>query len=666
MRARIGLIGDQTQARKIAAEAIAEAARRKDNPADLINIALEALTKHSFEFPAFSTLDTMAGDIRTEVNETFFTLAHSRMNPEEQARMLAMSQANPVTGRSDHDRVKQAAPRATVSRLRTHLDHLAWLDGIGGATGSWLAGIPTAKVAHFAAEARALDAAEMRDFGEVKRIVLEACLVHQARVRARDDLVTMLCKRMNTMHTKARERLQEIQAEQRERNERLLAVLGELLSAAREVQTAALADDQPWPPVKEHTHVGKAVLEVVEQRGGLPALVAEHEELAAFHGDNHLPLLETFYRSHRPLLLRLARILDLEATTTDRRLLDALDFVLAHAGRTSEYVPDQHTVDTPERVRQARVVDTSFAPEARQKVIRDRRRPGQLVRRHFEICVFSCLADELVRGDIAVQGSEAYANWQTQLLSWEECRPLLADYCAEVGLPATAREFTPQLRQQLKHVATQVDAGYPANADLVIDEHGRPVLTPRKGRERTDSAIALEQAVRQRLPERALLDVLSRTTRHLRWHRHLGPLSGTDTKITNALERYLLVAFTYGCFLGAAQSARHLRGRISAHELGYTFRRHISLAALNKAIAEVVNAYLKLDLPKIWGEGSSVSADGTKYVRVSGGMNAPGRAGIAVHRICPRTPIAGSRTGPAALVGRRGRDLLEPIYPSTG
>ncbi|MEV6032846.1 hypothetical protein AB0L65_16940 [Nonomuraea sp. NPDC052116] len=88
--------------------------------------------------------------------------------------------------------------------------------------------MPTSKISHFAAEARALDAAEMGDYGEVKRIVPEACLLHQARVRARDYLVTMLCKRMNTMHNKARELLETIRGEQRQRNERMPAVLGDI------------------------------------------------------------------------------------------------------------------------------------------------------------------------------------------------------------------------------------------------------------------------------------------------------------------------------------------------------------------------------------------------------------------------------------------------------
>ncbi|MDX3101705.1 hypothetical protein ACIBO5_24240 [Nonomuraea angiospora] len=52
-------------------------------------------------------------------------------------------------------------------------------------------------------------------------------------------------------------------------------------------------------------------------------------------------------------------------------------------------------------------VDVSFAPETWQKVIAGKRRPGKLV----------C-------GDVAAVGSEAYANWQSQLLSWEACHLL--------------------------------------------------------------------------------------------------------------------------------------------------------------------------------------------------------------------------------------------------
>ncbi|MGW0807950.1 DUF4158 domain-containing protein [Nonomuraea sp. NPDC002799] len=259
VRARLGLDGDQAAARKLAEQAIRQAAKTKDHPADLINVALEELAKNSCEFPAFSTLDDLAAQVRTEVNGAIFTLAYGRMGFDDHARMLAMLEVDPATGRSGHDRAKKSAPRATVTKLRQQLDHLAWLDGMAGGSDAWLKGVPASKIAHFAAEARALDAAEIRDYGEVKRIVMEACLLHQARIRARDDLVTMLCKRMNTMHNKARELLETIRAEQRQRNERMLAVLGDLLSAAKEVDLAARNAPNPWTAVRRRHETGRAV-----------------------------------------------------------------------------------------------------------------------------------------------------------------------------------------------------------------------------------------------------------------------------------------------------------------------------------------------------------------------------------------------------------------------
>nr|WP_237102535.1 hypothetical protein [Nonomuraea sp. MG754425] len=133
-------------------------------------------------------------------------------------------------------------------------------------------------------------------------------------------------------------------------------------------------------------------------------------------------------------------------------------------------------------------------PEAWQKVIADKRRPGKLVRRHFEICVFTCLADELVRGDVTAVGSEAYANWQSQPLSWQDCQPHLATYCAEIGLPTTASEFAAQLKTRIKNVAATVDAGYPDNAGLLIDEQGRPSLKARKSAGHSPEALKLAGA----------------------------------------------------------------------------------------------------------------------------------------------------------------------------
>jgi hypothetical protein len=53
-----------------------------------------------------------------------------------------------------------------------------------------------------------------------------------------------------------------------------------------------------------------------------------------------------------------------------------------------------------------------------RKTLRDKRRPGMLACRHLEVCVFSHLAAELRSGDIAVVGSDSYANLHAQLMTW--------------------------------------------------------------------------------------------------------------------------------------------------------------------------------------------------------------------------------------------------------
>jgi len=99
-------------------------------------------------------------------------------------------------------------------------------------------------------------------------------------------------------------------------------------------------------------------------------------------------------------------------------------------------------------------------------------------------------------------------------------------------------------------------------------------------------------------------------------HRELAavvgfPASGSDPKLADAFFRYTLTTFTYGSNLGPAQAARHMAG-VSAHELGATFRRHMSISKLNKAIADVVDAFTELDLVRAWGDGATVAADGTQ------------------------------------------------------
>ncbi len=72
-------------AKQYAAVAIATAAMTMEHPADLINVAIEELVKERYELPAFSTLDRLAGNVRTIVNQRLFHQVASQLTPAQEA-----------------------------------------------------------------------------------------------------------------------------------------------------------------------------------------------------------------------------------------------------------------------------------------------------------------------------------------------------------------------------------------------------------------------------------------------------------------------------------------------------------------------------------------------------------------------------------------------------
>src|SRR5207302_9673948 len=115
-------------------------------------------------------------------------------------------------------------------------------------------------------------------------------------------------------------------------------------------------------------------------------------------------------QSRRRALFQLLPSLPIHSTTQDHVLLTALNFILTQENRRSLFVAD--------------TLDLSFASEVWQRLIRvKRKKRTKLARRPLETCIFAAVADELKAGDLAVEGSERFADYRAQLLPWPTCEP---------------------------------------------------------------------------------------------------------------------------------------------------------------------------------------------------------------------------------------------------
>lgn len=572
-------------AKQVATTAIEAAVSVMDQPSDLINVAIEMLVKESYELPAFSTLERLAKHLRAVSHTELFRQISSQLNRDERDYLDRLITRPDTEVKAMLNRLK-AAPK---SEKLTHLVELQQtfdeLMSFGDAQ-RLLAGVNLIKIKHLAAYAKTLDITEFRDINVAKRRTLLLCLLYRAQVKMRDHLVEMFLKRMRKIDNSARKRLVELREKHLARTERLLGLFSQTLGVAK-------TETEPVP-----FHQSMQTLLTAE--GGVDVLLAECEEVKAYNSQNHLPLMWRFYSPFRRRLFDLVRLLDIQSATEDATLSEAMAFILRHQHTRRKHLP----LD----------IDVSFMSRAwRQLVIANVDGQQKLVRQHLEVCVFAALAVALKTGDAYVVGSEEYADFRAQLLPWEECEPLVADYCEQLGIPATDEGLVEHLKALLIERAAEVDSKLQGDDQLTFNEDGDPVLKKVPAAPIPKDADAFSDALDQHMPERRVLDILCNVEHWLNWTQHLGPLSGSEPKLANATERYILTTFAYGCNLGPTQTARHVRGHTTYSQLSYTNQRHVSADALQSAICDIINAYHRLDLPKCWGTGEKAAADGSKF-----------------------------------------------------
>jgi TnpA family transposase len=612
VRARLSVKPYGDAAEDLVTRTAIEAAETMSDPADLINRTVEALQAAAIDLPAFSTLDRLVNHLRTEVHTRIYDRVMGRMTTEHGAApdaFLVRPENSVTTG---FNRLKQTPGPATPSNIRLWIDRLAWLTALIDPE-PLLDGVAHTKLRQFAGEAAALDVGDMRDIFQVgKRYTLLLALLRQACTRCRDELIEMMLRRVRKTQALAKERLAALHDQHRGIEEALIGILGQVLETEQ-----AKGSDAAF---------GRQVRTLLSERGGVAALVEQCEAVSAWHDDNDLPLLWPIHAGHRRLLFQLIDLLDIRSSTQENSLLNAVAIIRKHRHTRRTDVSD--------------TVDLGFASQRWQDfVIKRRGEPVLLDRRALEVCVFIHLCDALQAGDLYVTGAEEFADYRAQLMPWSECEPRLAAYCAAVGIPEHGVDFAAALKAELTTLAAEVDAGFPANSEFSIDENGAPHLRKLDKTVQPKGLAEFEQELHARMPERHLLDILKNAAHWAGFTRHFGPPSGADPKLADAVQRYLLTVFGYGCNLGPNQTARHAPELASVHVLRRINMQHVNARKLEAAMVDVINQYARFPLPTHWGGGRTAIADGT-HVKLrennlmgSRHIRYGGYGGIAYHHI---------------------------------
>jgi len=590
IREHLGVRKFDETAQAIVSATVRQAALLREDLVDIINIVIEEMVRRRYELPSFPTLREEAKKARAAVSREFFERVSHAFGKERCRTIDRLLEADGIDKRSLWQSLKADAGAPTLKQIRLWTKRLSWLKSLDLHAARFFAGVPALRVRSFALEARSLDAARMLEMEPQKRYTLAAALLSRQIARCLDDLGEMLIKKVRKMHHQANEEFEQALLQRQSQTDQLIGAFFQVLLAW--VGESSVA--------QKHAALG-ALLD--HQAESLIELCRLHEALTKH---NYLGFLWKRYRSYRAALFSLIDELRFITPGSDKSLEEAIALIRHHRQNRSD------------RVKLAfggRRLDLDWIPDRWWKQVtgveRRTSKVEQVDRHYFEMCVFTLIAEGLQSGDLVIEASEKFSDYRDQFVSDEEFHQTSAEYCRQAGLPDEGKDVVDHLRGTLSETADKVDAGFPDNEYLEI-ENGEPILRRGERRHRPENLSLIEQLMREQIPVVSLLDAIIDTEKWLNWTRHFGPLSGHEAKLDDPIFRYLTAVFAYGCILGPSQSAQAMRGT-DRRQIAWINQRHISEEALDKAIIEVINGYNRFLLPSLWGSGERASADGTKW-----------------------------------------------------
>lgn len=574
-----------------------DAAQTKHTIPGIINVLLEELVHHRYELPAFSTLERLAMTAREAANAQLYRALSEQLTPELRTQIDDLLNTAASDLHSGWQALKREPKQPTNPEVRRYLIHVRRMKTL--ADGLPTFDLPTPKLKYFHDIARASNATEMAEFKPTKRYALAMVFIRAQRAGSLDYAADLFIRYVRKIDAKAQRKLTEHQSEHSKRADFLIGALRDLLQAYQ-----SEGNDR-----QRLQAIGQAV------QPDVAALLAECEEHMAYAGKNWLPFLLSPYSNARSLLFACLDVMELKSTSQDTTL-ERLIAVLLSELRT----PRREFAALADLGLTVADLDWLGARWQREVFSKQAKALGADVvhRKFFELAVLFEVANQLRSGDLCIPKADRYDDYRDQLVDDETLDAELPAFGEVSGLPLDASEFVESLKAQLIKKIAQVDNRFAKNPYAQIVD-GQLVL---KKLQRPDTAQAIRELDRQiseRLPPSKIVDVLLDVTRGLNLQHLFRPLAGTEPRINDLVQGVVSTIFCYGCNLGPTQTERSLHG-LSRRQVSWLNIKYVTEEVLDEAIREVINAYARYELPRYWGTGKSVSADGTQWSVYEGNL----------------------------------------------
>jgi TnpA family transposase len=554
-------------------------ARRTDRGILLAEALVEMLRQQRIILPALDVIERLCGEAFTCGTRQVYEALNAPLADHHHRALDALLAIREGTKSSGLIWLRQAPGPPKPKHVLVHLERLKtirelWLpDGLEQT-------IHQNRLLKLAREGGQMTAQHLRDFEPVRRYATLVAVILDTRATLIDEIIDLHDRFMGSLFSKAkRNHAERFQASGKAINDkvRLYSRIGRALLDAKQSGSdpfIAIEAIIPWDTFSES--------------------IAEAEKLDRSKNFDYLALVGDHFNQLRRYTPTFLEALTMKAAPAAHALLAGVEVLKGMNERQARKVPD----DAP----------TSFVRKRWKTLVRT---ADGLDRRFYELCVLSELKNSLRSGDIWVQDSRQFKDFEDYLLPPSRFAAQRDQRKLGLAVETDCERFLEARLAALERELATVERMATVNElpDATITSTGRLKITPLDNAV-PDEAKALTQQAYSLLPHLKITELLLEVDSWTGFTRHFKHLKSGEAAEDPRLLLTTILADAIN--LGLGKMAESCPDTTYA-QLTWLQAWHVRDETYSAGLAELVNAQFRQPFAAWWGNGTTSSSDGQNF-----------------------------------------------------
>jgi TnpA family transposase len=563
---------------RLAVEELTETAMQTDRGIVLAGRLVEMLRERAILLPRVSVIERVCAAAVTRANRLVYKQLTDGLTEAHRTgldRLLTRKEESSLTWLGW---LRQSPLKPNSKHMLEHIDRLQMWRALDLPSGIERQ-VHQNRLLKIAREGGQMTSADLMKFEDDRRYATLVALAVEGTATATDEVIDLHDRVVGKLFNTAKHKHQEqFQADGRAINDklRLYGRVGQALLEA-----------------KKHGGDPFAAIETILSWDAFAASITEAQKLAQPEDFDFLHRISEGYATLRRYTPEMLTVLRLHAAPAAKPVLDAIELLRQMNSGSVRKLP----VDAP----------VDFIRERWSKLIFT---DAGVDRRYYELCALSELKNALRSGDIWVEGSRQFKNFNEYLLPEQKFATLKGANELPLAVDPDCERYLRSRLETLHEQLERVNQLAAANdlPDAILTDSGLKITpldatVPR-------AAQALIDQIAASLPHIKITELLLEVDSWTDFTNHFTHLKSGD--IAKDRISLLTTILADAINMGLTKMAESCPGASYA-KLSWLQAWHIRDETYAAALAELVNAQLRQPFAENWGDGTTSSSDGQRF-----------------------------------------------------